>query len=111
MPRKQCKKCPWKVSTDPREIEDYNEAGHRLLERTIKPDLQSLLEPGLRMMACHETKQPKQLPCAGWLMHQLGPGNNIALRMGVSLSKRISADVELDGPQHARFEDTLPRSR
>lgn len=109
MTRRQCKKCPWKVGTNPYEIDNYNEEGHALLKRTIKPGLAGLVEPDLRMMACHETEPPRQLPCVGWLVNQLGPGNNIALRMAVSLHKRISADVELDGPQHPTLEDTLPK--
>lgn len=46
-------------------------------------------------------------PCVGWLNHQLNEGNNIALRMAVS-NDLISADYELDGPQHESFDDTLP---
>jgi hypothetical protein len=43
----------------------------------------------------------------GWLAHQLGPGNNIALRLAV-MAGRIDGNVETVGPQHERFEDTLP---
>ncbi|MBV8720990.1 MAG: hypothetical protein JO277_02500 [Candidatus Eremiobacteraeota bacterium] len=49
----------------------------------------------------------KELPCVGWLAHQLGPGNNIALRMRAIADPRLYA-FELDGEQHTRFEDTLP---
>lgn len=38
---------------------------------------------------------------------ELGPGNNIALRLAASAG-RIDYDFELDGEQHERFEDTLP---
>lgn len=106
MARKQCAKCPWKTSTDPHDIPNgYCESKHAGLANTIA-DPGSIAGFGgpLRLMACHETHN---LPCAGWLVHQLGDGNNIPLRLAV-MSGRISADVELDGPQHETFEDTLP---
>lgn len=106
--RKQCSKCPWKVTTDPHDIPNgYCETKHRNLTSAIaKPGELNLTQ--LRMMACHETnKRGKELPCVGYLANQLGPGNNIGLRLAVR-SGRISADFELDGEQHERFEDTLP---
>ena len=58
-------------------------------------------------MACHETPLGWELPCVGWLAYQLGPGNNLALRLAV-IQGRVSADVETVGEQRERFEDTLP---
>lgn len=110
-PRKQCAKCPWKVSTNPRDIPgDYCEVQHAALRRTIAEE-GSLAGLGgsLRIMACHETPEGRELPCVGWLAHQLGEGNNIALRLAV-IKGRIDADIETVGEQHRRFEDTLPRS-
>lgn len=107
-PRKQCLFCPWKVATDPHDIPDgYCETKHRDLSGTIA-------EPGalrfgpLRLMACHESKPGKEIPCVGWLCNQLGPGNNIGLRLAV-MTEQVDGNVELDGEQHERFEDTLPR--
>ena len=103
MTRRQCVKCPWKVDTDPFDIPNgYCPSKHRGLSDTIARDLR--FGGGLRIMACHETEDT---PCAGWLVNQLGPGNNIALRLAV-MSGAIDADVELVGDQHERFEDTLP---
>jgi len=45
--------------------------------------------------------------CVGWLMNQLGPGNNIPLRLSV-LSCENLKQVRLVGEQHETFEDTLP---
>lgn len=106
MPRKQCKKCPWKVGTDPFTIpNDYSPAKHKALADTIaEPGSLRDLGGGLRIFTCHETTD---LPCVGWLLHQLGPGNNIGLRLAVSMG-RFDAVVEADGPQHRCFEDTLP---
>lgn len=56
-------------------------------------------------MACHETEDAH---CIGWLVNQLGPGNNIALRLAMRACENITA-VKLLGAQHATFEDTLPR--
>lgn len=106
-PRKQCAKCPWKTSTDPRDISNgYCEIKHRKLKSTIA-------EPGdlrlgsVRAMACHDTPAGKELPCVGWLVNQLGPGNNIALRFAV-ITGQVDDNVRTVGPQHKRFEDTLP---
>lgn len=105
--RKQCEKCPWKVDTDPNEIPDgYCQVKHANLKDTIAAP--GTINIGrLRMMACHETKPGKELPCVGWLANQLGPGNNLGLRLAAMKDKSLY-DFELDGEQHERFEDTLP---
>ena len=103
---RQCDKCPWKVSTDPHEIPNgYSVDRHLALSSTIA-------EPGAlrssgHVMACHEHDSAEGVHCVGWLMNQLGPGNNIALRLQMMSCENIGK-VQLDGPQHERFEDTLP---
>jgi hypothetical protein len=105
-PRKQCAKCPWKVTTNPRDIPGgYNESAHASLSRTIAEP--GYIQLGFRMMSCHEFPKGAEKPCVGWLMHQLGRGNNIALRLAV-IRGQVDANVRTVGPQHARFEDTLP---
>jgi hypothetical protein len=102
---KQCAKCPWKQSTDPNEIPNgYSEDLHRGLACTIATpgDFR-----GTRARACHESPPGEEAHCLGWLMHQLGPGNNIGLRIQMSRCENIR-HVQLDGPQHECFEDTLP---
>lgn len=101
--RRQCKQCPWKVSTDPRKIpRGYSKEKHCALARTIaKPgDVSRIGEP-LHIMACHDADK---LPCVGWLANQIGPGNNIQLR----LKARAYGEFQTVGKQHERFEDTLP---
>lgn len=106
-PRKQCAKCPWKTSSDPNEIPgDYCPEKHRALSSTIAEPGAVRLGP-MKLMACHETPAGRERPCVGWLVHQLGEGNNIGLRIAV-MSRRVDANVQTVGPQHARFEDTLP---
>lgn len=103
---KQCAKCPWKVSADPHEIPNgYSEGLHCALKDTIA-------EPGsftrsIRAFACHESPPGDEAHCIGWLMNQLGPGNNIGLRLQMVGCENIR-HVQLDGPQHETFEDTLP---
>jgi len=110
---KQCAKCPWKVSTDPRDIpHGYSEDLHRSLAGTIADGTGNLAaalgkEP-LRIMACHEHPVGKEVHCLGWLMNQLGDGNNIALRLAMLDCENLDR-VDLDGPQHDCFEDTLPK--
>lgn len=104
---KQCAKCPWKKSTNPREIpRGYSEEKHRALEGTIaKSPEQSLAAGELRVMACHEEHEAH---CIGWMHHQLGVGNNVSLRLLASSCENIK-DMEVFGEQHEAFEDTLPK--
>ena len=103
--RKQCSKCPWKTSTNPHDIPNgYCETKHKNLDVTIQEGPMSLI--GQRhAMACHETENEY---CIGWVFNQLGPGNNLGLRMQASSGSLGVADMELVGDQHESFEDTLP---
>lgn len=103
---RQCEKCPWKISTDPHDIPNgYSEDRHRALACTIAEP--GSLQPTASVMACHEHPEGAEAHCVGWLMHQLGRGNNIGLRLQMMTCENIGA-VTLDGPQHRTFEDTLP---
>lgn len=103
----QCEKCPWRVETDPRDIPNgYSEEKHRALENTIaRGPLEGLRARQINIMACHETHDAH---CVGWLVNQLGRGNNIALRIQMIECTNFKA-VRLRGEQHETFEDTLPR--
>ena len=103
----QCVKCPWRVEVDPNEIPDgYSQDKHRALACTIaKPaDLAEAFGTALPAMACHETEDAH---CLGWLVNQLGPGNNIRLRISMMSCENGKA-IRLRGEQHECFEDTLP---
>jgi hypothetical protein len=102
----QCDKCPWRVATNPHDIPNgYTEERHRALERTISKDPLDFLSNGpLYVMACHETENTH---CIGWLVNQIGPGNNVALRIHM-LQCENAQFIKLRGEQHQRFEDTLP---
>jgi hypothetical protein len=58
-------------------------------------------------MACHESAVGKERECVGWVLNQLGPGNNIGLRIR-AMDGRYN-DFRAAGPQRERFEDTLPK--
>ena len=108
----QCEKCPWRVDVNPHDIPDgYDVEKHKALASTIaNPDdaigeaLQYLGGKEQRVFACHETGDAH---CVGWLSNQLGPGNNIALRLRVMDCENIHK-LRLKGEQHEKFEDTLP---
>ena len=105
-PIKQCKSCPWRVGCDP-EADIPNGYSRELHERLRS----TIAEPGsltgtLAAMACHYSPVGAEFPCAGWLHHQLGVGNNIALRIAV-MTGRVPAP-EVDGEQYGSFEETLP---
>lgn len=106
---RQCAKCPWKVSTDPYEIpHGYDVERHKGLSRTIaNPGSIAGIGGTIVAMSCHEHPPGAEVYCVGWLMNQLGPGNNIPLRMALRGCDDLR-DVVLDGEQHERFEDTLP---
>jgi hypothetical protein len=104
---KQCSKCPWKVSTDPRDIPDgYCEIKHANLRDTIA-------QPGelnlgtMHVMACHYSTGEDNMYCVGWIVNQLGIGNNIGLRLRM-LKCENANEIGVYGNQHERFEDTLP---
>lgn len=59
-------------------------------------------------MACHEHPPGEEAYCVGWLMNQIGAGNNIPLRLRVTSCENIDVAV-LDGPQHERFENSLQK--
>lgn len=104
---KQCSKCPWKVSTNPHDIPDgYDPELHAALENTIAKPGQINTSLGVAM-ACHESKTKAEDMCLGWLVNQVGPGNNIALRLYMARCENAE-EIELDGEQHDCFENTLP---
>lgn len=106
----QCAKCPWRVDVDPHDIPNgYCVDKHRALADTIADPgspLAGLSGGPVRVFACHETHDAH---CVGWLANQLGPGNNIALRLQM-MSCENGARIRLVGEQHATFADTLPQN-
>lgn len=106
---KQCAKCPWRKDVDPHDIPNgYSEEKHCALKSTIaKPgDLAHINDAAIPVMACHETHDAH---CVGWLVNQLGQGNNIPLRIAMLHCANLG-DLETVGEQHETFEDTLPRA-
>lgn len=103
---RQCARCPWRKDVDPRAIPDgYTPEKHEALACTIaEPGSLAGIGGPLHAMACHETHESH---CLGWLVNQLGPGNNIPLRLAMLGCENLDR-VRLIGEQHERFEDTLP---
>ena len=107
---KQCAKCPWLIDVDPNDIPNgYCEDRHCGLEDTIS-DGSFSISGTQQVMACHESPLGKEAHCIGWLMNQLGPGNNIGLRLRM-MSCDNSRDIKLIGEQHETFWDTLPDNK
>lgn len=105
----QCAKCPWKVSTNPREIPDgYCEIKHANLEDTIAEDPVSSIFDQTKAMACHHSDGDDGMYCVGWLHNQLGVGNNIGLRLRMRNCENIG-ELKVKGRQHQNFKDTLPK--
>ncbi len=105
---RQCQKCPWKVGVDPNDIPNgYTRENHEALACTIAEPASLSRSSVMRVMSCHEHDTEEQVHCVGWLHHQLGRGNNIALRMHMLSCENVGA-LRVDGEQHQSFEDTLP---
>lgn len=99
----QCEKCPWRKEVDPYSIPDgYDVEKHRALEATIAREGEVFVDRPA--FACHEMDEAH---CVGWLVNQIGPGNNIPLRIQMMTCENAKA-IRLRGEQHERFEDTLP---
>lgn len=107
----QCKSCPWKQNCVPdKDIPNgYSVEMHKALANTIQSGLGSLFTDERHVMACHYSKHGEEFYCAGWLYHQIGPGNNLGVRLAVMTGQMPMPEV--DGPQHERFEDTLPKPK
>ncbi|MFT6904992.1 MAG: hypothetical protein ACJAS1_001646 [Oleiphilaceae bacterium] len=107
---RQCKKCPWRVNVDPRDIPNgYDEVKHANLINTIADPhnpLSSINQVISRVMACHETHDAH---CVGWLNNQIGVGNNIGLRFQMRNCSNIDK-LSIVGEQRDCFKDTLPES-
>lgn len=102
----QCAKCPWLKDSNPLNIPNgYSVKKHRALKSTIAGECSlALLNGPRRVMACHEEHEAH---CIGWIANQIGPGNNIALRIHMMSCENYQA-IKLLGEQHERFQDTLP---
>lgn len=102
----QCKSCPWRVDCDPMtDIPNYVPNIHCNLDKTIQSGLGTLFQKERHIMACHYSKPGEEFPCAGWLHNQIGPGNNLGVRLLVMTGK-MSPPV-VDGLQYETFEETL----
>lgn len=104
MSRVQCKTCPWRVGASTSDIPGYSREKHEALRRT------TIAIPGALVpthtMACHHSTDDAPVACVGWLHNQLGPGNNIPLRMRAARDPSI-ADYDLRGPQRETMDDTF----
>ena len=101
----QCDKCPWKVGTDPYDIPNgYEVEKHQALKNTIAEPGALDFSKAISIMACHELHEAH---CIGWMAHQLGRGNNLALRLKMITCTNIEK-MQTVGKQHPNFESTLP---
>ena len=105
---KQCRTCPWRKRSRVADIPNYQRSLHESLISTIANsdgNISKINEP-VRIMACHYSKDGAELECIGWLMNQLGAGNNIPLRIRMMGCSNTS-EIKLDGAQKETFEETF----
>lgn len=106
---RQCNTCPWRVGADTADIPRYRRELHERLRSTIADgvDVLDQLRSGgaVRVMACHYSTDGAERACAGWLDNQLGPGNNVLVRLAVHAG-RLPVPV-VRGKQRATFDETL----
>lgn len=109
MTLRQCKSCPWKAGASVDDIPRYSRAKHRSLASTIaEPGSFAGIGGGMQMMQCHGSTDAAPMVCVGWLAHQIGPGNNLALRLRVATTPSLR-DFVVDGPQRETFAETFAR--
>jgi Family of unknown function (DUF6283) len=106
---KQCRHCPWRKDVCVDDIPGYSPELHPKLKSTIAGpmDWTGAYRKRLNIMACHESPVGEETPCIGWVVNQIGPGNNIPLRIAM-LACPESNEIETVGEQHEFFEETLP---
>lgn len=104
---KQCLSCPWRVACEPdKDIPRYDLELAKGLTRTIQSGIETMFQKVRHVMACHYSKPGDEFVCAGWLHNQIGPGNNLGVRLAVMTGQHPVPVV--DGEQHENYEDTLP---
>lgn len=107
--RNQCKACPWKLSTVPsRDIPGGYKAELHAKLIACRPEGLGIGQP-IRAMACHESTRGAEQMCVGWVVHQLGPGNNIPLRLRASSGE--FRDLRTEGEQHETLEAMVASRR
>jgi hypothetical protein len=101
----QCAGCPWKLSTNPHtDIPDgYSPAKHAALER-CRSGIEELYSERSHVMACHESPARRPQACVGWIVQQLGPGNNLHLRILAATGALDPRQFVTHGPQHESLE-------
>ncbi len=103
---KQCKTCPWKLSTTVADIPNYSVETHEDLRDTIADETGNaarIEEKAITTMTCH--KSIKSM-CVGWLHNQLGLGGNIPLRIQMMFYSNVR-EIEIYGEQKDTFEETF----
>ncbi|HEY9656986.1 MAG TPA: DUF6283 family protein [Allocoleopsis sp.] len=103
---KQCPTCPWKAGTTVANIPNYDRDKHLNLARTIAQPGRLNFSETLPIMSCHYSSAGDERHCIGWLWHQLGAGNNIALRMHMRGCEN-AGELEIDGEQKQSFGETF----
>lgn len=100
---RQCKTCPWKTSVVPsRDVPNYDPGIYERMQASLRTGVESMTEKVRLVMECHNGKRGANRPCAGWLHHQLGVGNNLGVRLAV-ISGRMPAP-KVVGEQHEDLE-------
>lgn len=104
----QCKNCPWLLKTNPNtDIKgNYSKELHAELKKTIASgNFDEDISKPFHAMACHESYNGNEDMCVGWLSNQLGPGNNVPLRLRMMNYEKFK--LKLIGPNHKTFEETI----
>lgn len=82
---KQCVTCPWCVDVIPsRDVPNWDPGIYERMGASLRTGFESISEKVRVVMECHNGKRGANRPCAGWLYHQLGVGNNFGVRMRVA---------------------------
>jgi hypothetical protein len=99
----QCATCPWRVGIKPsRDVPDFDPGIYDRMRSSLREGVASMAEKKRIVMECHNGKRGANRPCAGWLHHQLGVGNNLGVRLAVITERMPTPKVF--GEQHEDLE-------
>jgi len=85
-----------------RDVPDFDPGIYERMKNSLREGLTSMVEKTRLVMECHNGKRGANRPCAGWLHHQLGVGNNLGVRMAVITGRLPPPKVF--GEQHESLE-------
>lgn len=85
-----------------RDVPDYDPGIYDRMRASLRTGIETVTAATHLIMECHNGKRGANRPCAGWLHHQIGIGNNLGMRLKV-MTGRLPVP-KISGDQHEDLE-------